>query len=76
MTNAKRAHRSKTVAFNVIGAAALLWPRSVAWVAAHPVATLLSIYGANIVLRLVTKDRVSLEIPNLFKRFIKVRRVP
>jgi len=59
--DSKKPYQSKTILVNfVVAAAALFYPPAAQYISAHPaeVAALLSI--VNILLRTVTKDRISL----------------
>lgn len=60
MTESKSIFKSKTAIVNAVIALAPLYPPAMHWIQANPALTLQIIVGANFILRLVTKKRVSL----------------
>jgi uncharacterized membrane protein YadS len=57
----KKPWLSKTVWVNLIGALlALVYPPAGEWIAAHPEVTMGLFAGLNVILRLVSKDKISL----------------
>ena len=57
----KKAWQSKTVWINLIAAIAAFIPAGAEWVQSHEQAFLIGFSAINIVLRLVTKDKISIE---------------
>lgn len=61
MTDSKKPWLSKTIWLNLVGAIlALVYPPASAWLAAHAEITLGFFAGLNILLRLISKDKISL----------------
>lgn len=61
MSDSKKPWLSKTIWLNLIGAVlALVYPPAGEWLAAHSEVTLGLFAGLNILLRLISKDKISL----------------
>lgn len=61
MPETKKPWLSKTIWLNLVGAVlALVYPPASAWLAAHAEITLGFFAGLNILLRLISKDKISL----------------
>ena len=60
ITNMKPIWTSKTMLFNLLLSLSLLWPPANQWLLTHPNETLALIVATNVILRLVTKDKVVL----------------
>ena len=58
--NSKSLFKSKTLIVNFIVATAALYPPAATWVSAHATLALTLIGSANMLLRLITKNRISL----------------
>lgn len=61
MPETKKPWLSKTIWLNLVGAVlALVYPPASAWLAAHAEITLGFFAGLNVLLRLISKDKISL----------------
>ncbi len=61
----KKASRSKTIGVNGLVLLALFFPKVREWTNAHPSETIALVSLINVFLRLITKDKIKLELPNM-----------